>query len=153
MSFIRCRKPKFLLVVIVMHAATSPNCLHDQHAKELRFSLNDRMWLAMPRRGKLNREWEGPYRVVEVMGPQTYRVRLHERNRRTLVVHSYQMKRYHAKDTTELPDKGDPSVRERTTRRKEHQPPGAASPPSSEIRVETPARRRPPPGYLRDYIP
>ncbi|KRY26999.1 hypothetical protein T03_8116 [Trichinella britovi] len=32
-------------------------------------------------------------------------------------------------------------------------PPGAASPPSSEVRVETPARRRPPSGYNRDYIP
>ncbi|KRX52169.1 Retrovirus-related Pol polyprotein from transposon [Trichinella sp. T6] len=133
-------------------AATSPNCLHDQHAKELRFSLNDRMWLAMPRRGKLDREWEGPYQVVEVMGPQTYRVRHHERNRSTLVVHSYQIQRYHAKDTIELPDEGEPSVRDGTTRRKKHQPPGAASPPSSEMRVETPAQRRPPPGYLRDYI-
>ncbi|KRY54966.1 hypothetical protein T03_15726 [Trichinella britovi] len=87
------------------------------------------------------------------MGPQTYRVRHHERNRRTLVVHSYQMKRYHAKDITEQPDEGDPSVRDGTTRRKEHQPPGAASPPSSEMRVERPARRRPPPGYLQVYIP
>ncbi|KRX36675.1 hypothetical protein T05_5847 [Trichinella murrelli] len=32
----------------------------------------------MPRRGKLDREWDGPYQVVEVMGPQTYRVRHHE---------------------------------------------------------------------------
>ncbi|KRZ49682.1 hypothetical protein T02_10321 [Trichinella nativa] len=118
-------------------AATSPNCLHDQHAKELRFSLNDRMWLAMPRRGKLDREWEGPYQVVEVMGPQTYRVRHHERNRSTLVVHSYQIQRYHAKDTIELPDEGEPSVRDGTTRRKKHQPPGAASPPSSEMREST----------------
>ncbi|KRY45603.1 hypothetical protein T03_14742 [Trichinella britovi] len=114
---------------------------------------NDRMWLAMPRRGKLDREWEGPYQVVEGMGPQTYRVRHHGRYHRTLVVHSYQMKRYHAKDTTEQLDEGDPSVRDETTRRKKHQPPGAASLPSSEVRVETPARRRPPPGYLRDYIP
>ncbi|KRY34929.1 hypothetical protein T03_10876 [Trichinella britovi] len=75
------------------------------------------------------------------------------RKRRTLVVHSYQMKGYHAKDTTEQLDEGVPSVREGTTRRKKHQPPGAASPPSSEVRVETAARRRPPPGYLREYIP
>ncbi|KRZ81324.1 hypothetical protein T08_14068 [Trichinella sp. T8] len=95
------------------------NCLHDQHAKELRFSPNDRMWLAMLRIGKLDREWEGPYQVVE-------------------------KKRYHAKDTTEQLDEGDPSVRDGTTRRKEHQPPGAASPPSSEVRVETAQRRRPP---------
>ncbi|KRY25746.1 hypothetical protein T03_10919 [Trichinella britovi] len=83
------------------------------------------MWLAMPRRGKLDREWEVPYQVVEMKG-------------------------YHAKDTTEQLDEGVPSVREGTTRRKKHQPPGAASPPSSEVRVETAARRRPPPGYLRE---
>ncbi|KRX43884.1 hypothetical protein T05_3975, partial [Trichinella murrelli] len=67
--------------------------LHDRHAKESRFCPNDRVWLAMLRRGKLERGWEGPYRVVEVMGPQTYRVRHHERKRRTLVVHSDRMKR------------------------------------------------------------
>ncbi|KRY09713.1 hypothetical protein T12_14276 [Trichinella patagoniensis] len=128
-------------------------CLHDRHAKESRFCPNDRVWLAMPRRGKLDRGWEGPYRVVEVMGPQTYRVRHHERKRRTLVAHSDRMKRYHARDTTEQPDEGDRSVRGGTTRRQEHQPPGDASPPSSEMRVGRPARRRRPPGYLRDYIP
>ncbi|KRX69775.1 Retrovirus-related Pol polyprotein from transposon [Trichinella sp. T6] len=84
--------------------------LHDRYAKESRFSLNDRMWLAMPRRGKLNHKWERPYQVVKVMGPQTYRVRHHERNHRTLVVHSERMKRYHAKHTTEKPYERDRSV-------------------------------------------
>ncbi|KRZ81571.1 hypothetical protein T08_4540 [Trichinella sp. T8] len=90
------------------------------------------MWLAMPRKGKLDREWEGPYQVEEVIGPHTYRVRHHEPNRRTLVVHSFNIKRYHAKYSTERPDEGDPSVRDGTTWRKKHQPPDAASPPSSE---------------------
>ncbi|KRZ49534.1 hypothetical protein T02_3546 [Trichinella nativa] len=63
------------------------------------------------------------------------------------------MKRYHARDTTELPDEGDRSVRGGTKRRQEHQLPHAASPPSSEMRVGRPARRRQPRGYLRDYIP
>ncbi|KRZ49537.1 hypothetical protein T02_148 [Trichinella nativa] len=107
----------------------------------------------MPRRGKLDRGWEGPYRLVEVMGPQTYRVRHHEPKHRTLVVHSDRMKRYHTRDTTEQPDEGDRSVRGGTTRRQEHQPPGDASQPSSKMRVGRPARRRRPPGYLRDYIP
>ncbi|KRX43881.1 hypothetical protein T06_10375 [Trichinella sp. T6] len=44
------------------------------------------------------------------------------------------MKRYHARDTTELPDEGDRSVRGGTKRRQEHQLPHAASPPSSEMR-------------------
>ncbi|KRZ48049.1 Transposon Ty3-G Gag-Pol polyprotein [Trichinella nativa] len=127
--------------------------LHDRHAKESRFCPNDRVWLAMPRRGKLDRGWEGPYRVVEVMGPQTYRVRHNERKRRTIVVHSDRMKRYHARDITEQPDVGDRSVRGGTTRRQEHQPPGAASPPSSEMKIGRSTRRRRPPGYLRDYIP
>ncbi|KRY42383.1 Retrovirus-related Pol polyprotein from transposon [Trichinella spiralis] len=98
-------------------------CLHDRHAKESRFCPNDRVWLAMPRRGKLDRGWEGPYHVVEVMGPQTYRVRHHERKRRTLVVHSDRMKRYYARDITEQPDVGDRSVRGGTTRWQAHQPP------------------------------
>ncbi|KRX25354.1 hypothetical protein T07_10866 [Trichinella nelsoni] len=38
----------------------------------------------MPRRGKLDCGWDGPYWVVEVMGPKTYRVRHRERKRRTL---------------------------------------------------------------------
>ncbi|KRY44876.1 Methyltransferase-like protein 13 [Trichinella britovi] len=38
-------------------------------------------------------------RVVQVMGPQTYRVRHHERKRRTLVVHSDRLKRYHARES------------------------------------------------------
>ncbi|KRY46567.1 Transposon Tf2-9 polyprotein [Trichinella britovi] len=80
--------------------------LHDRHAKESRFCPNDRVWLAMLRRGKLDRGWEGPYRVVE---------------------------RYHTRDITEQPDVGDRSVRGGSTRRQEHQPPGAASSPSSEI--------------------
>ncbi|KRX62971.1 Pro-Pol polyprotein [Trichinella sp. T9] len=108
-------------------------CLHDRHIKESRFCPNDR--------------------VVEVMGPQTYRKRHHEQKRCTLVVHSDRMKRYHARNTTEQPDEGDRSVRGGTTRRQKHQPPGAASPLSSEMRVERRARRRRPPGYLRDYIP
>ncbi|KRZ52524.1 hypothetical protein T02_9039 [Trichinella nativa] len=33
------------------------------------------------------------------MGSQTYRVRHQERNRRSLVVHSAQMKRYHARES------------------------------------------------------
>ncbi|KRY47380.1 Retrovirus-related Pol polyprotein from transposon [Trichinella britovi] len=127
--------------------------LHDRHAKESRFCPNDRVWLAMPRRGKLDRGWEGPYRVVEVMGPQTYRVRHNERKRRTIVVHSDRMKRYHARDITEQPDVGDRSVRGGTTRRQEHQPSGAAPPPSSEMKIGRSTRRRRPPGYLRDYIP
>ncbi|KRZ83332.1 hypothetical protein T08_9823 [Trichinella sp. T8] len=56
------------------------------------------------------------------------------RKRGTLLVRSYQMKRYHAKDTTEQLDEGDPSVRDGATRTKKHQPPDAASPPSSEVR-------------------
>ncbi|KRZ66321.1 hypothetical protein T10_376 [Trichinella papuae] len=70
-------------------------CLHDRHVNETRFRLNDRVWLAMPKRGKLDRGWEGPHRLVEVIGPQTYRVRHQERKRRTLVVHSDRMKRHH----------------------------------------------------------
>ncbi|KRX51737.1 hypothetical protein T09_12366 [Trichinella sp. T9] len=87
------------------------------------------------------------------MGPQTYRVRHNERKRRTIVVHSDRMKRYHARDITEQPDVGDRSVRGGTTRRQEHQPPGAAPPPSSEMKIGRSTRRRRPPGYLRDYIP
>ncbi|KRZ96687.1 hypothetical protein T08_12126 [Trichinella sp. T8] len=45
-------------------------CLHDRHGKESLFCPNDRVWLAMLRRGKLHRGWEGPYRVVEITGPQ-----------------------------------------------------------------------------------
>ncbi|KRX14099.1 hypothetical protein T07_10372 [Trichinella nelsoni] len=65
------------------------------------------------------------------MGPQTYRVRHHERKRRSLVVHSDRMKRYYPRDTTEQPYEGDRSVRGGTTRWQEHQPPGATSPPLS----------------------
>ncbi|KRY08996.1 hypothetical protein T12_4476 [Trichinella patagoniensis] len=69
-------------------------CLYDCHANETRFCLNCSVWLAMPRRRKLDRDWEGPYLIVEVMEPQTYRVRHQKQKRRSLVVHSARMKRY-----------------------------------------------------------
>ncbi|KRX31782.1 hypothetical protein T05_13621 [Trichinella murrelli] len=37
----------------------------------------------MPRRQKLDRDWEGPYLTVEVMEPQTYRVRHQEQKRKS----------------------------------------------------------------------
>ncbi|KRY38235.1 hypothetical protein T01_2967 [Trichinella spiralis] len=77
----------------------------------------------MPRRGKLDRGWEGPYWVVEIMGPQTYRVRHRERKRRTLVVHSDRMRWYQARESTEHPDERDRSPRDGNTVRQEHQPP------------------------------
>ncbi|KRZ83169.1 hypothetical protein T08_11901 [Trichinella sp. T8] len=58
-------------------------CLYDCHANETRFCLNYSVWLAMPRRQKLDRDWEGPYLTVEVMEPQTYRVRHQEQKRKS----------------------------------------------------------------------
>ncbi|KRY26557.1 hypothetical protein T01_9825 [Trichinella spiralis] len=74
-------------------------CLYDRHANETRFCLNDSVGLAVPRRQKLDRDWEGPYLIVEVMGSQTYRVRHQEQKRCSLVVHSARMKRYHARES------------------------------------------------------
>ncbi|KRX20025.1 Retrovirus-related Pol polyprotein from transposon [Trichinella nelsoni] len=101
-------------------------CLYDCHANETRFCLNDSVLLAVPRRQKLHRNWEGAYLIVEVMGPETYRVRHQEQKRRSLVVHLARMKRYHARESA-----GD---RVGTTIQQEHQPPAAAFPPASEMR-------------------
>ncbi|KRY51915.1 hypothetical protein T03_9122 [Trichinella britovi] len=40
-------------------------CLYDCHANETRFCLNYSVWLAMPRRQKLDRNWWGPHLIVE----------------------------------------------------------------------------------------
>ncbi|KRX12557.1 Methyltransferase-like protein 13 [Trichinella nelsoni] len=93
----------------------------------------------------------GPYQVVQVIRLHTYRVRHHERKRRTLVVHSVRMKRYHARESAECPDERDRLSRGRTNRRQEHQQLRTVSPTASDVAGRL-TRRRWPPGNFRDYI-
>ncbi|KRY07308.1 hypothetical protein T12_16343 [Trichinella patagoniensis] len=68
--------------------------LYDRKATQGTFRVEDLVWLAIPRGGKLHPCWEGPYEIVQTLGPHTYRVRHQERRRRTMVVHSDRLKKY-----------------------------------------------------------
>ncbi|KRY45588.1 Retrovirus-related Pol polyprotein from transposon [Trichinella britovi] len=66
--------------------------LYDRKATQGTFRVKDLVWLAIPRGVKLHPCWEGPYEIVQTLGPHTHRVRHQERRRRTMVVHSDRIK-------------------------------------------------------------
>ncbi|KRZ64556.1 hypothetical protein T08_5176, partial [Trichinella sp. T8] len=59
--------------------------LYDRKATQGTFCVNDLMRIAIPRGEKLHPCLEGPYEIVQTLGPHTYRVRHQERRRRTMV--------------------------------------------------------------------
>ena len=70
----------------------------DAVAHQVAYIVGDFVWLHRPvrRKGlspKLQRPWSGPYEVVEVLSPQTYRIRLAGKGKRTtMVVHHDRIK-------------------------------------------------------------
>ncbi|KRZ81489.1 Retrovirus-related Pol polyprotein from transposon [Trichinella sp. T8] len=53
--------------------------LYDRKATQGTFCVNDLVWLAIRRGEKLHPCLEGPYEIVQTLGPNTYRVRQQER--------------------------------------------------------------------------
>lgn len=73
---------------------------YDRRVQRVRtFRVNDAVWLHRPipqGHGKFKRPWVGPYRVVEVLLPTSYRIRLWSRvSGGTQVVHANRLKPCH----------------------------------------------------------
>ena len=71
---------------------------HESVSNQNQYIVGDFVWLhrAVRKKGlspKLQRPWTGPYQIVEVLSPQTYRIRLAVAGKRTsLVVHHDRLK-------------------------------------------------------------
>ncbi|KRX36687.1 Transposon Ty3-G Gag-Pol polyprotein [Trichinella murrelli] len=68
--------------------------LYDRKETQVNFRVKELVWLPIPWGGQLHPCWEGPYEIVQTLDTHTYRVRHHERRRRTMVVHSDRLKKY-----------------------------------------------------------
>ena len=86
------------VVESIKRAAASRAERHESVSNQIQYVEGDFVWLhrGVRRKGlspKLQRPWTGPYQVVEVLSPQTYRVRLAAPGRRTsMVVHHDRIK-------------------------------------------------------------
>ncbi|KAL1230199.1 Retrovirus-related Pol polyprotein from transposon [Trichinella pseudospiralis] len=116
--------------------------LYDRKATQGTFRVKDLVWLAIPRGGKLHPCWEGPYEIVQTLGPHTYRVRHQERRRRTMVVHSDRLKKYVTQeDADETRRRPFPLWYGSGNYPKEQQPKENVTGPSVEVRDELFRRR------------
>ncbi|KRZ03458.1 Transposon Ty3-G Gag-Pol polyprotein [Trichinella pseudospiralis] len=116
--------------------------LYDRKATQGTFRVKDLVWLAIPRGGRLHPCWEGPYEIVQTLGPHTYRVRHQERRRRTMVVHSDRLKKYVTQeDADETRRRPFPLWYGSGNYPKEQQPKENVTGPSVEVRDELFRRR------------
>ncbi|KRX34023.1 Retrovirus-related Pol polyprotein from transposon [Trichinella murrelli] len=60
--------------------------LYDRKETQVNFRVKELVWLPIPWGGQLHPCWEGPYEIVQTLDTHTYRVRHHERRRRTMVI-------------------------------------------------------------------
>ncbi|KRX72651.1 Transposon Tf2-8 polyprotein [Trichinella sp. T6] len=120
--------------------------LYDRKATQGTFRVKDLVWLAIPRRVKLHPCWEGPYGIVQTLGPHTHRVRHQERRRCTMVVRSDRIKKYVTReDADETRRRSFPLWYGSGNYPKEQQP--KENDPGPRVEDRRSARTHQPPGY------
>ncbi|KRZ04757.1 Retrovirus-related Pol polyprotein from transposon [Trichinella pseudospiralis] len=60
---------------------------YDRGTTNYEFNIDEKVWLATPKKDKLDRMWEGPYRILQQLGQNIYRVSKVSSPRKKLIVH------------------------------------------------------------------
>ncbi|KRZ16017.1 hypothetical protein T11_14058, partial [Trichinella zimbabwensis] len=47
---------------------------YDRRTTDCKFNITDKVWQATPKRNKLGRIWEGPYRILQQSGHSIYKI-------------------------------------------------------------------------------
>ncbi|KAL1240120.1 RNA polymerase II-associated protein [Trichinella pseudospiralis] len=119
------------------------NIVHEQMRRQL--NLQQRRQKSLyDRKATQGTFREGPYEIVQTLGPHTYRVRHQERRRRTMVVHSDRLKKYVTQeDADETRRRPFPLWYGSGNYPKEQQPKENVTGPSVEVRRSMRTRRPP----------
>ncbi|KRZ52294.1 Retrovirus-related Pol polyprotein from transposon [Trichinella nativa] len=66
---------------------------YDRRTTDCHFDVNDKVWLATPKRNKLDKIWDGPYRIVQQAGHSIFKIKKESNPRKQLIVHVDRLKR------------------------------------------------------------
>ncbi|KRY06545.1 Retrovirus-related Pol polyprotein from transposon [Trichinella patagoniensis] len=66
---------------------------YDRRTTDCHFDVNDKVWLAKPKRNKLDKIWDGPYRIVQQAGYSIFKIKKESNPRKQLIVHVDGLKR------------------------------------------------------------
>ncbi|KRY16110.1 Retrovirus-related Pol polyprotein from transposon 17.6 [Trichinella patagoniensis] len=74
---------------------------HDRGTTDYKFNIDDKVWLATPKKDKLDRMWEGPYRILQQVGQNIYKVSKVSSPGKNLIVHVDRLKRWYGTNQPE----------------------------------------------------
>ena len=68
---------------------------YDKNAKEERYEVGEKVFVMLPHKvNSLSPMWAGPYEILKILGPVDYLVLLHDRVKKTRVVHYNMLRKY-----------------------------------------------------------
>ncbi|KRX17349.1 Retrovirus-related Pol polyprotein from transposon [Trichinella nelsoni] len=79
---------------------------YDRGTTDYKFNIDGKVWLATPKKDKLDRMWEGPYRILQQVGQNIYKVSKVSSLRKKLIVHVGRLKRWYGTNPNVMQTRG-----------------------------------------------